>query len=95
MTCLFLDRSPRLRRSSVTSRVSRPTWWFVMALQMVTHLHFSYCLESFHVISRSYVFLFFVSIVTGLHDVDEYIQAQLLLAVRNHRLLIHLPCLHQ
>lgn len=45
MTGLFLGRFPRLKRSSVTSRVSQPTWWFVMELQMVILLHSSSFLD--------------------------------------------------
>lgn len=79
-------RCRQLRRSSVTLRVSRPTWWCVTELQTVrrslTCLS-SPVLKSLLFIQLSGVIYRSVSIVTGLHDVDEYIQAQLLLAALN------------
>lgn len=90
--CRFLPfRCRQLRRSSVTLRVSRPTWWCVTELQTVRQslpvcpfLNVSFQLSGV-VTSCS------VSIVTGLHDVDEYIQAQLLLAVSREVCLFYQP----
>lgn len=56
------------------------TWLFVMVLLMVRSsgfaLHFSY-LKAFSV--GTYVLRIFP--VTGLHDMDEFVQSQLILAV--------------
>lgn len=77
-----------LKRLSDTLLVARQTWLFVMVLQMVKH-HISSYFRTICFIKIYLVFRNLVYVVTGLHDMDEFVQSQLILAVKFSNFLNH------